>query len=65
MMSRKEIIYTQESGDVDIIAEFSGNTILTVDQALELCNIDMDEYANAQDWDGYDWNSLDIRFKEQ
>ena len=65
MMSRKEIIYTQENGDIDIITEFGGNTSLTVNQALELCNIDMDEYADTQGWDGYDWNSLDIRFKEQ
>ena len=51
--------------NVVVIDEFSGNMALTVNQALDLCNINMDEYAEAQGWDGYDWNSLEIRFKDQ
>ena len=64
MYNKYEIIYIHEEDNIEIIGEFSGNMSLTVDQALDLCNIDMDEYADAKGWDGYDWNSLDIRFKD-
>ena len=62
MYNKYEIIYN-DNGNIVVIDEFSGNA-LTVDQALNLCNINMDEYADNQDWDGYDWNELSIRFKE-
>ena len=63
MNNKYEIIYIHDENNVEVIGEFSGNVALTVDQALELCNIDMEEYAEAQGWDGYDWNSLQIRMK--
>lgn len=63
MYNKYEIIYN-DNGNVIVIDEFSGNMSLTVNQALQLCNVAMDEYADNQGWDGYDWNCLEIRFKE-
>lgn len=63
MYNKYEIIYN-DNGNVIVIDEFSGNMSLTVNQALQLCNVNMDEYADARGWDGWDWNELDIRFKE-
>lgn len=63
MFNQYEIIYVHSENDIEVIGEFSGNS-LTVDDALKLCNINMDDYAKEQGWDGYDWNSLSIRLKE-
>ena len=65
MYNKMEIIYIHDKDNIEVIDEFSGNTTLTVDQALELCGVDMDMYAEEKGWDGYDWNSIDIRFKEE
>lgn len=63
MYNNYEIIYNDD-GNITVVDSFSGNMGLTVDQALELCGVDMDEFADNQGWDGWDWNSLDIRFKK-
>lgn len=63
MNNNYEIIYIHDEDNIEVIGEFSGNIALTVDQALELCDIDMEEYAEAQGWDGYDWNSIAVRIK--
>jgi hypothetical protein len=63
MFSNYEIIYEDETG-IEIIGEFSGNgNGYTVDEALRIADVDMDQYAEQHDWDGYDWNCLSIRFK--
>ena len=58
-----EIIYRHDEDNIEVIDEFSGNMSLTIDQALDLVGVDMDEYADSKGWDGYDWDSLSIRDK--
>lgn len=64
MNTKTEIIYRHDSENTEVIATFSGNMDLTIDQALDLCNVNMDDYAEEQGWDGYDWNSIDFRVVE-
>lgn len=59
-----EIVYKDEEGEV-IVAEYSGNRSHTVDQALEVAGVDMDEFAEENDWDGWDWNCLEVRIKTE
>lgn len=61
----REIIYIHDEDDIEIIDEFSGNMGLTIDQALDLVGVDMVKYADSKGWDGYDWDSLAIRDKEE
>ena len=60
-----EIIYRHDEDNIEVIDEFGGNMSLTIDQALDLVGVDMDEYAAERAWDGYDWDSLNIRIKEE
>jgi len=62
--AKYEIVYKDEEGEV-IVAEYSGNRSHTVDQALEIAGVDMDEFAEENDWDGWDWNCLEIRVKKE
>ncbi len=64
MFAKYEIVYKDEEGEV-IVAEYSGNRSYTVDQALEITGVDMDEFAKENDWDGWDWNCLEVRAKKQ
>lgn len=64
MINKYEIIYRHDEDNIEVIDQFSTDRGLTVDQALDLCNINMDEYAEQQGWDGYDYNSLDFRLIE-
>lgn len=62
--AKYEIVYKDEEGEV-IVAEYSGNRSHTVDQALEITGVDMDEFAEENDWDGWDWNCLEVRIKTE
>lgn len=64
MFNEWEVIYKDEDGSIYVLGEFSGNMGLTVDQALKLCDIDMDKFAEEQGWDDWDWNCIDFRFKK-
>lgn len=65
MINKYEIIYRHDEDNIEVIDQFSTDRGLTVDQALDLCNINMDKYAEQQGWDGYDYNSLDFRLIEE
>lgn len=52
---------------------YYGNTLLkeiltdhsmTVDEALEISGIDMDEYAQEQGWDDWDWEELRTEYDD-
>lgn len=62
--NRYEIVYKDEEGEI-VVAEYSGNRSHTVDQALEIAGVDMDEFAEENDRDGWDWNCLEVRAKKQ
>lgn len=40
------------------------NHSMSIDDALESLEIDMDEYAREQGWDGWEWESLRMDWSE-
>lgn len=38
---------------------------LTIDEALDLLDIDMDKYAAEQGWDGWDYEQLSLEQEEE
>lgn len=48
-------------GDV-FLGEILTNHSMTVDEALELLDIDMDEFAQEQGWDDWDWEELRMEY---
>lgn len=55
-----KIIYTDTTDNNKryTVAEVVTNHSMTIDQALELAGVNMDEWARQQGWDGYDYESL-------
>ena len=41
------------------------NHALTIDEALDLLDIDMDKYAAEQGWDGWDYEQLSLEMEEE
>lgn len=66
----KKIDQTQHSGNMllvyaddnvfEIIGGILTNHSMSVDDALDLLDIDMNAWADEQGWDGWDWESLEL-----
>ena len=48
-------------GDI-LLGEVLTNHIITVDEALEFVDIDMDEFAKKQGWEDWDWEELRMEY---
>ncbi len=46
----------------ELICEVLTNHSMSVDDILDLMDIDMDAYARAHGWDGWDYEELRIEF---
>lgn len=57
------IYYKDETGTY-LIEEIMTNRSITVDEALEIAGVDMDQWADTKGWDGYDWNCIELSCKE-
>jgi len=57
-----KVIYTDASNNNKryTVAEVVTNHSITIDQALELAGVNLDDWAHAQGWDGYDYESLSM-----
>ena len=56
-----KIIYNEPyTGEKIEIAEILTNMSLTVDEALKIAGVDLDEWADARGWDGYDFNQISL-----
>lgn len=53
-----KVVYVHSEEDVEVVAEVLTNQSLSVEAALEVAGVDMDQYAEAQGWEGYDPNAL-------
>lgn len=60
-----KIIYTDTTDNNKryIVAEITTNHSMTIDQALELAGVNMDDWARQQGWDGYDYESLTMEVR--
>lgn len=57
------IYYKDETG-IYLIGKIMTNRSITVDEALEIAGVNMDQWADAKGWDGYDWDRIDLSYKE-
>ena len=57
-----KIIYKDENERV-VIGEIMTNKSMSVWEALEAANIDMDEFATERGWDGWDPLALELEEK--
>ncbi|MEK3728607.1 hypothetical protein [Lysinibacillus sp. FSL W8-0953] len=55
-----KLVYVHSETDVEVIAEIMTNHSISVEDALELSGINMDVYAEEQEWEGYDYNALKV-----
>ena len=55
-----ELYYKDETGEY-IIGNCTTNHSISVDDALRIADIDMDEWADEKSWDGWDWGCLNLR----
>lgn len=55
-----EIIYTHSDGSIDEIGAIMTNMKMTVDQALDFLDIDMDSYSQQRGWDGWDPDAISV-----
>ena len=63
MMRKFEIVYNDNGKEI-VVGTFSGNGEgYTIDQALSIAEVDMDQIAEERKWDGWDYNCLDLRIK--
>lgn len=55
-----KVIYTDttDNNKMYVVAVITTNHSMTIDQALELAGVNMDDWAHDQGWDGYDYESL-------
>lgn len=58
------LVYKDDTGE-RILGKFYTNHSITVDEALEILDIDMDTYAQENGWHCWDWNCLDIRLEKE
>ena len=54
-----KLIYRDETGTY-LIAEVVTNHSMSIDDILQLADISMDDWADKQGWDGWDWDCLEI-----
>ena len=57
-----KVIYVHSESDREVVAEVLTNRSLTVWEALDVAEVDMDEYADSQGWEGYDPEALVIEY---
>lgn len=52
------VVYDTHDGDYYLVCSVITNHSMTIDEALDLCGIDMDEEADSEGWDGWDYDDL-------
>lgn len=48
-----------------VLGRIITNRGLTIDEALDILDIDMDKYAAEQGWDGWDYEQLSLELEEE
>ena len=43
-----------------LVCEVLSDQWRPVDELLDICDVDMDEFAKSQGWDDWDWDELHI-----
>ena len=53
-------LYYNDNGNKILLTEVITNHSMSVDDALNLSGIDMDEWAEEQGWDNWNWEALEM-----
>lgn len=54
-----KLFYNDNSNKI-LVCEITTNHSMSIDDMLNHCDINMDEWADKQGWDGWDWDCLEI-----
>lgn len=57
-----KVLYVHNEMDKEVLGEVLTNRSLTVEEALDLIGVDMDQHAEDNGWDGYDYNAITIEY---
>jgi metal-dependent HD superfamily phosphatase/phosphodiesterase len=55
-------LYYNDNGNKILLAEVMTNHSMSIDDALNLAGIDMDEWAEEQGWDNWDYGALEMEW---
>lgn len=55
-------LYYNDNGNRILLADIMTNHSMSIDDALNLAGIDMDEWAVAQGWDDWDYGALEMEW---
>lgn len=61
-MGNVKIVYVHNENDKEVVAEILTNRSLTVEEALDVAGVDMDEYAREKSWEDWDPNALELEY---
>lgn len=57
-----QLMYVHQDNDKEVLGEILTNQSLSVEDALDILEINMEEYTKEQGWDDYDPNALEIGY---
>jgi hypothetical protein len=55
-------LYYNDNGNKILLTEVITNHSMSIDDALNLARIDMDEWAEEQGWDNWDYGALEMEW---
>lgn len=55
-----KLVYVHADNDQEVLGEVMTSHSISVEDALELLNIDMEDYSQQQGWEDYDYNALRV-----
>lgn len=58
-------VYYKDEYVNELVCEVMTNHSMTVDEALDLCDVDMDEFASDKGWEDWDPNALVAVWEEE
>lgn len=55
-------LFYEENGVKVLVCEITTNHSMSVDDMLNHCDIDMDDFADKQGWDGWSFEALEMEY---
>lgn len=59
---RLKLVYIHSETEKEVVADFLSDRFITIQEALYITGVDMDEYASSKGWESYDYNALDLEY---
>lgn len=58
-------VYYKDEYVNELVCEVMTNHSMTIDEALDLCDVDMDEFASEKGWEDWDYDALVAVYSEE